>query len=72
MDGPFPRTEAKRLVRNFVCGECGGELIDPWGGAYGIKGQVVRCVASVGHQGQRPRGRETRRLYDGTTGRTVT
>ena len=65
MDGPYSRAEAKRLVRDFLCGECGGPLVDPWGGSYGINGQVVRCLADSDHQGLSPRGRETKRLYDG-------
>ena len=72
MDGPYPRAEAKRLVQGFLCGECGGALIDPWGGAYGINGQVVRCVDNVEHRGQRSKGRDTRRLYDADQRRMVT
>ena len=71
MDGPYPREEANRLARDFVCGECGGALIDPWGGAYGTNGQVVRCLAAPDHQGLRPKGCEIRRLYDGVNGKMV-
>ena len=52
MDGPFPRTEAKRLVRNFVCGECDGELIDPWGGAYGPSSRASGILGLGGAYGE--------------------
>ena len=64
MNGPFEHEEAKDLVRDYVCGECGASLSNPWGGYYGIDGVVVRCVKDKDHQGIRRPGRQTKRVYD--------
>ena len=64
MNGPFNYEETLRLEQNFVCGECGARLTNPWGGSYGIDGYLVRCLREAAHEGIRPPGRQTRKLYD--------
>lgn len=62
MEGPYTAETAQSIVDNSVCGECGSNLLNPWGGSYGVDGHVVRCVKDVEHQGVRPRGRQTKKL----------
>ena len=64
MNGPLDFEETKHLVRDYVCGECGARLSNPWGGYYGIDGYVVRCVKDQEHQGVVSPGNPTRKLYD--------
>ena len=64
MNGPLDYEETLRLTQDFVCGECGARLSNPWGGFYGINGYIVRCVKDQDHQGVRRPGNPTRKLYD--------
>ena len=64
MDGPYKYQDAAVLAKDFVCGECGGTLLNPWGGAHGINGYIIRCLKDKTHQGVQKRGRETKTLYD--------
>ena len=71
MHGPLTYEEAGKVARDFLCAECGGNLINPWGGAYGIQGHVIRCVKSKDHQGIKRRGPATKTLYDIEKGKLV-
>ena len=64
MEGPLGRREAAAIAKDCVCGECGGNLTNPWGGSYGIDGHIVRCYKDVEHRGVSPRGKPTMRLWN--------
>ena len=69
MNGPLEYEETKLLVRDYVCGQCGSRLSNPWGGYYGINGYIIRCVKDQRHEGIRRLGRRTRMLTDPKEGR---
>ena len=64
MEGPLSAQDALDITKECVCGECGANLLNPWGGAYGIDGYVVRCYKEVDHVGVKVRGQRTRILRD--------
>lgn len=57
--------EGQRLVRDYVCGECGTPLRLPWGGSFGIQGHVVMCGQNPDHQGFTKPLSYTRALAEG-------
>lgn len=40
----------KAIARNHRCGECDGRMSIAWGGAFGIKDWVIRCVRHHDHK----------------------
>ena len=64
VDGPYTYEEAAALAKDFVCGECGANLLNPWGGYLKIEGYIIRCYKNPSHQGIKKPGRETRWFYD--------
>jgi phage recombination protein Bet len=59
--------EAATLVKAHVCGDCGGDLVNPWGGSYGVNGPIVRCLKDLGHSSLKVKDTRTRQLYNGKT-----
>lgn len=53
MEGPYSAENAQAIVDASLCGECGSNLLNPWGGAYGVDGYAVRCFKNVEHKGVR-------------------
>lgn len=62
-----PEAELREISHSRRCGECGGRLSMPWGGAYGVDGWVVVCTRDINHSTFKT-VRETRKLLDPNTG----
>lgn len=58
--------EAADLVKTHRCA-CNGILVDCWGGSFGVKGPVVRCLNDLEHSTLKPRDPNTRKLLNGQT-----
>lgn len=43
--------QMRDLEKTHRCGICGGSLTTAWGGAFGVKSYVLRCVKNISHTG---------------------